>query len=186
MSRRLQLALLIVAGLVVVALIKASLGRAPDPSAALTLAEARMSAIEDALAAHAATTGTHPTGEAWAAALGLSDTDVADPFADPPDAEPLGYWSDGRWYALRSIGPDSLTAQWAATRSVDPELTRQSVRQFRSEFLAHRTDAALEALLGQDEIIGDIRFRAALYDPTNGLLSPGDLVRWGGPAALNR
>jgi hypothetical protein len=44
-----------------------------------------------------------------------------------------------------------------------------------------RDRSELEALLGEGKIVGDIRFRSAIYDPTNGLQSPGDLIRWGGP-----
>ncbi|MBN1476229.1 hypothetical protein JXA47_05715 [Candidatus Sumerlaeota bacterium] len=179
MARRLQFPLLLIACLTVVALVKMfALSSPPDVREALDLTQQRLDAIQTALAARTEL----PTSPDWAADLGLQPADVADPFSLPADSEPFSYWSDGRWYALRSVGPDMLTAQELANVSVSSELTYRSARSFPIQLLAQRNASELESLLGEDGIVGDIRFRADIYDPTNGLNSPGDIVRWGSRA----
>jgi hypothetical protein len=179
MARRLKFLLLLIACLTGVALIKMfALASPPDVREPLALTQARLDAIESALAERVEL----PRGRSWAADLGLEPDEVADPFSLPANSEPLSYWSDGRWYVLRSVGPDMLTAQSLEGISVSAELTYRSARSFPIELLGQRNDEELEALLGDNGIVGDIRFRTHLYDTTNGLNSPGDIVRWGSRA----
>jgi hypothetical protein len=178
MKRRFQLAALIIGLLVVVGLVEAFVEH-DGPSAQPLLDETnqRFDAITAALSAYAADHGRFPAGSGWARALNLSDDEIADPFMP---GEPLALWSNGRWYVLSSNGPDAAKGRWAADQSVDPAESLRLSRQLHPELFDVRTAAELSVLLGDNEILGDIRFRWAIYDPTNGVDSQGDVARWRG------
>lgn len=165
MSQRIQVVLLIIACLVVIGLIKGFVNREPDPSDRVQAAMERLDMIQQRLTAYAEENAQFPTQDDWANVLGLSPEQMADPFSTPEDSEPFDMWSNGRWYVLQSPGPDG-----GGDRTVE---------YFHMDLIRHRTDAELAALLGEGEIYSDIRFRNAIYDPTNGINSWGDIVRWG-------
>lgn len=166
--RALQFLLLLLACLVVIAWVKrVVLAPGPDPTARIAETRARLDAVEAALAAYAAEHGMYPRGEHWRQALGLSEAEVLDPFAAPASPETLALWSNGRYYALSSYGPDGAGTP---------------LRYFHADMLDKRSPQELQALIDSGEIYSDIRFRAAFYDPTNGLFTFGDMVRLGGPA----
>jgi hypothetical protein len=178
--------LLVVACLVVVALIEQFLmGHRSDPGTRLALTASRMDGIEAALRAHAAQHGSFPPAEQFPQGLGLSPAEVADPFSPAASPEPILYWSNGQWYTLSSLGPDTPRRVVLPRRDEPPtpnQIDAAMGRYFLPQMLIPRSPQELEALFASDEIYGDIRFRSAIYDPTNGLFSWGDIVRWGGPA----
>jgi len=193
MARKAALILLIAVCAAVVAVVESLIATQPDDAAEehLQLASTRLDAIEGALRAYAVDHDMAlPAPRGWLAAIGVEDGDARDPFHLPERPEPFGYWSDGTWYVLTSIGPDVHIAEEMESISLHPEATLESARQFTLGHFEHRTPAELQTLLGNTgspelTLIGDVRFRDAIWDPTNGLVSQGDIVRWGrvdGPA----
>lgn len=188
MGRKLSLLLLIAVCAAVVALAEMLIARQPGPPVEpdLEVAARRLDIIERELGRYASEhDGQLPESPSWAEEIGLSGTEVLDPFHLPDQPAPFGYWSDGTWYVLTSIGPDVRTAVAMAPQSLDPEATLESVRQFTLEHFEHRTPEEVMTLLAltgspEETIVGDVRFRDAIYDPTNGIISQGDIVRRGG------
>lgn len=182
MPTGLRVTLLIAAAIAVLAALRGAMDRQPDVRPALDVANGRLAALAEALEAYGAEHRFYPEPEQWLTRLGLSSSEAADPFAQEGQAPAVQYWSDGRWYTLSSAGPDAALFPQVGPRSVDPAQTLESTRSFHPELLSGRTAEELRALLASREIAGDIRWRSAIYDPTNGLLSAGDIVRWGGPS----